>query len=124
MVKIMNSIILTGRISSDVKANYIVKGNDTTSVLSFNLAVVDRGGKKDEDGNYPCDFFRCTTFSLAEVIEKYCSKGDKILVKGKLKNNNYVKEDGSKSYGVEILIDEVEFLETKRKEDTKTSKKK
>ena len=121
MVKFMNSIILSGRISSDVKANYTVKGSDTTAVLSFNLAVVDRSGKKDEEGNYPCDFFKCTTFSLAETIETYCSKGDKILVRGKLKNNNYTKEDGSKSYGNEIIVSEVEFLETKRK-DEKSSK--
>lgn len=118
----MNSIILSGRIASEVKATYTVKGNDTIGVLSFNLAVVDRGGKKDADGNYPCDFFKCTTFALAETMEKYCSKGDKILIRGKLKQNVYEK-DNAKVYRNEIIVSEVEFLEPKKKEEAKSSKK-
>lgn len=124
MVKIMNSIILLGRISSDVKGNYKTKGNDVSCVLSFNLAVTDRASKKDADGNYETDFFKVTSFgAIAECIEKYCSKGDRVLVKGKLKNNNYTKENGEKVYSNEIILSEVEFLETKKKEETKTSKK-
>ena len=57
MVKIMNSIILLGRISSDVKGNYKSNGNDVSCVLSFNLAVTDRASKKDADGNYETYFF-------------------------------------------------------------------
>ena len=121
----MNEVILLGRISSDVKGTYKSKGNDVSCVLSFNLAVTDRASKKDDDGNYETDFFKITSFgALAECIEKYCSKGDKVLVKGKIKNNNYTKDNGEKVYGTEIILSEVDFLETKRKEETKTSKKK
>ena len=124
MVKIMNSIILLGRISSDVKGNYKSNGNDVSCVLSFSLAVTDRTSKKDADGNYETDFFKVTVFGvIAECIEKYCSKGDRVLVKGKLKNNNYTKENGEKVYSNEIILSEVEFLEPKKKEGAKTSKK-
>ena len=54
---------------------------------------IDGGGDivpKSENGNYPTDFFRCSAWSkLAEVIESYCSKGTKLMVIGRLKNNNY-----------------------------------
>ena len=124
MVKIMNEVILLGRISSDVKATYKTKGNDVSCVLGFNLAVTDRASKKDSEGNYETDFFRITSFgAIAECIERYCSKGDKVIVRGKLKNNNYTKEDGSTSYGTEIILSEIEFIETKRKDDAKSSKK-
>lgn len=117
----MNEIIMTGRITTDLATNYVGKGNDTTCVLTFNIAIPDRTAKKDNDGNYPTDYFRVVAFSgLAEILEKYAGKGDKILIKGKLKNNNYEK-DGQKVYGNEIVLSEVEFLENKK--DKKTSKK-
>ena len=110
----MNEIIMTGRISSDLTSNYVAKGNDTTCVLTFNFAVPDRTSKKDADGNYQTDYFRIVAFSgLAEILEKYANKGDKILIKGKLKNNNYEK-DGQKVYSNEIVLNEVEFLENKK----------
>ena len=110
----MNEIILTGRISTDLTSNFVAKGADTTCVLTFNFAVPDRTSKKDADGNYQTDYFRVVAFSgLAEIIEKYASKGDKILIKGKLKNNNYMKDD-KMVYSNEIVLSEVEFLENKK----------
>ena len=63
--------------------------------------------------NYPTDFFRCTCWGkLAEIVEKHCSKGTKLLISGRLKNNNYEK-DGQKVYSYEIVIDSLEFLESR-----------
>ena len=69
--------------------------------------------KRDEEGNYPTDFFRCTCWNkLAEIVEKHCNKGTKLLISGRLKNNNYEK-DGQKVYSNEIVIDSLEFLEVR-----------
>ena len=69
--------------------------------------------KKDGEGNYPTDFLRCTCWGkLAEIVEKHCSKGTKLLLSGRLKNNNYEK-DGQKVYSNEIVIDSLEFLEAR-----------
>lgn len=88
-------------------------GAEPVAHALFNFAVPDMLMKRDEQGNYPTDFFRCTCWNrLAEVVEKHCSKGTKLLIVGRLKNNNYEK-DGQKVYSNEIVIESLEFLEVK-----------
>lgn len=112
-VQDMNQITLTGRLTDSPKITYSA-GSDPVAHAVFNFAVPDMSMKRDGQGNHPTDFFRCTCWNrLAEVIEKHCTKGTKLLINGRLKNNNYEK-DGQKIYGNEILIDTLEFLETKR----------
>ena len=108
----MNKITLTGRLTEGPKVTYSA-GAEPVARASFNFAVPDMSMKRDEDGNYPTDFFRCTCWGkLAEIVEKHCNKGTKLLISGRLKNNNYEK-DGQKVYSNEIVIDSLEFLEVR-----------
>ena len=108
----MNHITLTGRPTEDPRVTYTT-GSEPVAHAVFNFAVPDMSMKKDGQGNYPTDFFRCTCWGkLAEIIEKHCNKGTKLLISGRLKNNNYEK-DGQKIYSNEILIDSLEFLEAR-----------
>lgn len=112
----MNQITITGRLTEDPKVTY-TSGKEPTAHSIFNFAVPDMSMRKDEQGNYPTDFFRCSCWGkLAEIVEKHCSKGTKLLIVGRLKNNNYEK-NGQKIYSNEILIDSLEFLETKKQDD-------
>lgn len=109
----MNHITFTGRLTEDPVVNYKMDAEPVAHAV-FNFAVPDMSMKKDEEGNYPTDFFRCTCWNkLAETVEKHCRKGTKLLIAGRLKNNNYMK-NGQKVYSNEILIDSLEFLEPKR----------
>lgn len=108
----MNKITLTGRLTEEPKVTYSA-GAEPVARASFNFAVPDMSMKKDGEGNYPTDFFRCTCWGkLAEIVEKHCNKGTKLLINGRLKNNNYEK-DGQKVYSNEIVIDSLEFLEVR-----------
>lgn len=108
----MNKITLTGRLTEEPKVTYSA-GVEPVARASFNFAVPDMSMKRDEEGNYPTDFFRCTCWNkLAEIVEKHCNKGTKLLISGRLKNNNYEK-DGQKVYSYEIVIDSLEFLEVR-----------
>ena len=108
----MNKITLTGRLTEEPKVTYSA-GVEPVARASFNFAVPDMSMKRDEEGNYPTDFFRCTCWNkLAEIVEKHCNKGTKLLISGRLKNNNYEK-DGQKVYSNEIVIDSLEFLEAR-----------
>lgn len=112
----MNQIILTGRLTEEPTITYST-GSEPVAHAVFNFAVPDMSMKRDEEGNYPTDFFRCTCWNrLAEVVEKHCKKGIKLLIVGRLKNNNYEK-DGQKIYSNEILIESLEFLEAKKQND-------
>lgn len=109
----MNQITLTGRPTEDPKVTYST-GTEPVAHAVFNFAVPDMSMKRDDQGSYPTDFFRCTYWNrLAEVVEKHCHKGTKLLIVGRPKNNNYEK-DGQKVYSNEIIIDSLEFLEVKK----------
>jgi len=109
----MNQITLTGRLTEDPMVNYRT-GNEPVAHAVFNFAVQDMSMRKDAQGNYPADYFRCSCWGrMAETVEKHCVKGMKLLITGKLKNNNYEK-NGKKIYSNEIVIDSLEFLEVKK----------
>lgn len=81
----MNKITLTGRLTEEPKVTYSAGAEPVARAL-FNFAVPDMSMKKDGEGNYPTDFFRCTCWGkLAEIVEKHCSKGTKLLLCGRLK---------------------------------------
>ena len=111
----MNRVILIGRLTKDPEIR--TSGNYT--IASFNIAV-DRKFKRD--GEPETDFFNCTAFNkTAEFVEKYCKKGTKMVVEGRIQNDNYEK-DGVKHYGVKIMVDSLEFAESKSTNNTPSTK--
>lgn len=106
----MNKTILMGRLTRDPEIRY-PQNPDSKPVARFNLAV-DRRFKRD--GEPEADFFSCTCFGkLAEFTEKYLRKGSKILVEGSIHNNNYTNKDGQTVYSVQVIVDNMEFAESK-----------
>ncbi|MDE6064679.1 MAG: single-stranded DNA-binding protein, partial [Lachnospiraceae bacterium] len=72
----------------------------------------DRRFKRD--GEPDADFFNCTAFGKqAEFIERYLHKGTKIVLSGRIQNDNYTNRDGQQVYSVRVMVDEVEFAESK-----------
>ncbi|MGP1568936.1 MAG: single-stranded DNA-binding protein, partial [Peptoanaerobacter stomatis] len=49
----------------------------------------------------------------AEFVEKYLKKGIKVVVTGRIQNDNYTNKDGQKVYSVQIMVEELEFAESK-----------
>ena len=83
----MNKIILMGRLTRDPEIRYSA-GESQIAVARFSLAV-DRRFKRSGD-EVTSDFFNCCAFGkLAEFAEKYLRKGTKILLSGRLQNNNF-----------------------------------
>lgn len=106
----MNKVILCGRCTRDVE---IRQGN--TTVARYTLAV-DRRFKKD--GEPDADFINCIAFGKsAEFAEKYLRKGTKIAVVGRIQTGSYTNKEGQKVYTTDIVVEEHEFVES-RKEGT------
>lgn len=104
----MNKVILMGRLTRDPEVSSSTGG---TTFARYSIAV-DRKFKKEGDPD--ADFFNCTSFGKqAEFVEKYLKKGVKVVVTGRLQNNNYTNKDGQKVYDVRIMVEEVEFAESK-----------
>lgn len=106
----MNKIILMGRLTKDPEIRYS-QGANATAFAHFSIAV-DRRFKRE--GEPDADFFNCTCFGKqAEFVERYLKKGIKILLSGRVQNNNYPGKDGQMVYSVRIMVDEIEFAESK-----------
>lgn len=104
----MNKVILMGRLTRDPEVRY---GSDNRPIARYSIAVDRR--YKDQNGNYPTDFFNLTSFGkTAEFVEKYLKKGTKIVIDGEIRNNNYEK-DGKTVYQDQIVANSVEFAESK-----------
>lgn len=105
----MNKVILIGRTTKDAEVRYSQGSN--MAVAKITLAV-DRKFKKD--GEPTADFINCTAFGkTAEVSEKYVFKGTKIAVVGRIQTGSYTNKDGQKVYTTDVMVEELEFCESK-----------
>ena len=104
----MNQCIFIGRMTTDVKAEYMPSG---TVYARFSVAL-DRG--KDKNGeDKGADFPSIVAFGkTAELIEKYSGKGLRIAVQCRVQTGSYTK-DGVKHYTTDFVADRVEFLDWK-----------
>ena len=103
----MNKVILMGRLTRDPE----VRMSEDTAVARFSLAV-DRRFKKD--GEQTADFINCVAFGkTAEFIENYGHKGTKFVVEGRIQTGSYTNKDGQKVYTTDVVVEQVEFAESK-----------
>ena len=107
----MNKVILMGRLTRDPEVRYSA-GESSTAIARFSIAV-DRRFRRGQDGA-EADFFNCTAFGKqGEFAEKYLKKGTKILLSGRIQNDNYTNRDGQKVPAIQIIAEEIEFAESK-----------
>lgn len=110
----MNKTILMGRLTRDPEVRYI-QGDNASAVARFSLAV-DRRFKKD--GEQTADFINCVAFGkTGEFIEKYGHKGTKFVVEGRIQTGSYTNKDGQKVYTTDVVVEQVEFAESKASAD-------
>lgn len=105
----MNKVIITGRTTKDIELKVTPTG---TNVATFSVAV-KRPFKDNES-----DFFECVAYGkTSELISKYVKKGDLIGLEGRLQARNYTNKEGRKVYVTEIIVENVEFLQSKKQEN-------
>lgn len=113
----MNKVILMGRLTRDPEVRY-TQGDNASVVARFSLAV-DRRFKKD--GEQTADFISCVAFGkTGEFIEKYGHKGTKFVVEGRIQTGSYTNKDGQKVYTTDVVVEQVEFAESKASADGNT----
>ena len=114
----MNKVILMGRLTRDPDVRY-TQGNQSMAVAKFTLAV-DRRIKNDNEQQ--ADFINCTAFGkLGEFVEKYLTKGIKIVIEGRWQTGSYTNNDGNKVYTNDCIAESIEFAESKKPDSQQTS---
>lgn len=103
----MNRVILTGRICKKLELKNL---KDDKSVCEFTIAT-NRIGQED------ADFINCIVWNKqAENLVKYQDKGSLIGVEGQLRSERY-EHNGQTKYKTYILVSQIEFLSSTKKEE-------
>lgn len=107
----MNKVHLLGRLTKDPDVRQS-QGTEPVAIARYTLAVTRRG--KKQEGQQEADFISCVAFGKAgEFAEKYLHKGTKICVSGRIQTGSYTRQDGTKVYTTDVVIEEQEFAESK-----------
>lgn len=102
----MNSVVLSGRIASDISFRITKKG---IGVANFILAVPNRAKKKNEDGTIPTDFPKMVAWGkIAEICRDYLIKGREIIIHGSIGTERY-EVNNQKIFNTFVTVNMVEF---------------
>ena len=106
----MNKVILMGRLTRDPDIR-TSQSDSATTVARFTIAV-DRRFKRD--GDQSADFISCVAFGrTADFFERYIKQGTKVCVEGRIQTGSYTNRDGQKVYTTDVVVENVEFAESK-----------
>jgi single-strand DNA-binding protein len=108
MAKGFNKVILMGNLTRDVEMRSTPSGQ---SVANFSLAVTrswrDQNGQQQDQTS----FINCVAWGKAgEIIAQYVSKGQALLVSGRLDQRSYEDKDGNKRQAVEVVVEDFNFV--------------
>jgi single-strand DNA-binding protein len=100
-----NTVTVIGNVTRDPELRYL---NSGTALASFGVAwnnrYKDRNGEQVEDTS----FFDVTCWrDLADNVAESISKGDRVIIYGKLEQRSWETQEGEKRSKVEIVADEV-----------------
>lgn len=101
----INRVTLSGNLTRDPE----VRMAGSTPVCEFGLAVNER--KKDQSGEWVDvpNFFDVVMWGArGESVAKYLSKGDKVMIAGRLRWRQW-ESDGQKRSKVEVVAEDIEF---------------
>ena len=120
MAGTLNKVMLIGHLGDEVKMHYF---DDKNSIGRFPLATNESYTNKQTGEKVSTTEWHNIVVrnKLAEICEKYLTKGDKVYCEGRIKTRQWQGEDGIKRYSTEILVVEMNFLSTKHNLDTKPS---
>lgn len=103
----MAGITLLGRLTRDPEMREV----NGKTVCKFSVADVD---KATRDRDAAANFFTCEIWGKgAEVVSNYFSKGQRILVQGKLVPNHWTNKDGNLVKDQLLKVAEFNFIESK-----------
>ena len=115
----MNKVCLTGRITKNIELKY---NQNNVAITSFTLAVTRKF--KNQNGEYESDFINCIAYkSTAELLNKYVKKGDLLGIEGRIQTRNYEDKDGKRVYVTEVIVDNIDFLQSRKDESKQETTK-
>ena len=112
MSRSLNKVLLIGNLGNDPEVRSTTGGN---RVATFSLATSrswnDAAGAKQEKTEWHrCVVWNTKSSQLADIVERYVKKGDKIYVEGRIEYRQWQDKDGQTRYSTEINVRELIML--------------
>jgi single-strand DNA-binding protein len=113
----VNKVILVGNVGKDPEIRHLDTG---VAVANFPLATSESYTAKNGEKITTTEWHNIVLWrGLAEVAEKYVTKGRQLYIEGRIRTRNYDDKDGNKRYITEIYGDTMQMLGSKG-DDNKT----
>lgn len=109
----MNKVMLIGNVGNEPEVRYVDQG---VAVARISLATTERGYTLQNGTQVPdrTDWHNVILWrKLAEVVEKYVHKGDKLYIEGRVRYTTYDDKRGVRHNLTEIWADNMEMLSPK-----------
>jgi single-strand DNA-binding protein len=108
----LNKVMLIGNLGSDPEVRSTTGGN---RVANFSLATTRQwnspsGEKQEKTEWHKCIVWNTKGTGLADVVEKYCKKGDRIYVEGRIEYRQWQDKENQTRYATEINVRELLML--------------
>ena len=110
----MNKVMLIGNVGLDPEVRYVDRG---LAVARLRLATTERGYTLQNGTQVPdrTDWHTIKLWKeLAEYVERYVHKGDKLYIEGRIRYTSYDDKQGQRRYTTEIWADNLEFLSSSK----------
>lgn len=104
----VNKVILVGNVGKDPEVRHLDSG---VAVANFPLATSESYTAKNGERVTTTEWHNIVLWrGLADVAEKYVTKGRQLYIEGRIRTRNYDDKDGNKRYITEIYGDVMQML--------------
>jgi single-strand DNA-binding protein len=112
----LNKVTLIGNVGGDPEVRSVTGGN---RVATFSLATSRQwndasGAKQEKTEWHRCVVWNTKGSQLADIVERYVKKGDKLYIEGRIEYRQWQDKEGQTRYSTEINVRELIMLGSPR----------
>ena len=113
----LNQCQFIGHLGKDPEARTTQNG---VKVVNISLGVSRKWKDSNGDQKEQTEWVRGIIWGsskgdgLAGVVERFCSKGSKLFIQGRMETRKWQDKDGCDRYSTEIVVSDVELLDGKQ----------
>lgn len=103
-----NKVQLIGHVGNDPEVKALEGGKKLVNltIATNDYYINDKGDKIEQT-----EWHRVTAWGkVAEIIEKYVTKGKEVAIEGKLTHRTYDDKDGNKRYVTDVVVNDILLL--------------
>ena len=107
-----NKVILAGNLTRDPQLSYTPS---QTPVVDFGMAINRKWRGQDGQDHEETCYVDCKMFGKrAEVVNKYCKKGNPLFVGRRFHFESWQAQDGGKKSKLRVMVEGFEFIGTRK----------